>query len=121
MKKIIANKIAELFKLHDYDLTSIKVKKITDVIYNMNPSVTEKSINEFFNFVWQGHFGTLYRTPTSLTNMYYQYRRDNWKPPTPVRIDYGKPNPKAVPLDPERKKRIFKSIDNIGKNENKKK
>ena len=30
MKKLIANKIIELFRLHDYDYTAEKIKKIAD-------------------------------------------------------------------------------------------
>ena len=110
MIKIIAKHIADLYELHDYDITPDKLKRLAGIINRMNPNATEKQVNEFFAFVLQGQFGTLYKSPTCLTSMYYTYRKDNWVPPQ-NRPDYGDLSHVTPAPMPES---LRKRIDRIG-------
>ena len=110
MIKLIAIKIAELYELHDYVITPKKLKILAGIIHKMSPTATEKQINEFFNFVMQGQYGILYKSPTCLTSMYYTYRKDNWKPPK-NREDYGVFNKLGAPMPESLRQRM----SNIGK------
>ena len=98
MKKIIASYIMALYKLHEYEISKDKLKALAEIIYDANPSVNEKTIKEFFRFVKQGQYGVLYRVPTSLTSMYYMYRKDNRQLPHVIKDDFGLISEDAIPM-----------------------
>ena len=92
MNKIIANEIASLYKFHEFDISPGKLKRLAEIIYQMNPNANEKIIKEFFRFAEQGQYGMLYKNPTCLTTMYNTYRKDNKRPHYFRHFDDEKPS-----------------------------
>lgn len=106
MKKMIAKEIASLYKFHEFDITPEKLKRLAEIIYQMNPNVEDKIVKEFFRFVEQGEYGILYKNPTCLTSMYSTYRKDNRKPHYYRRFTFDEPSETAIHM-PESLKKKF--------------
>jgi len=62
-----------LFDWHEYEVSKEKINEICQVFEKSNPKITDEKIIDFIEQVKSGKFGVLYKTPTSITSMFYKH------------------------------------------------
>jgi hypothetical protein len=70
----ISNKIVDLYDFHSYEVPKERIVELTKLILKAEPGITEDEVDLFFEKVKLGEYGTLFKAPSALMNMFQQHR-----------------------------------------------
>jgi hypothetical protein len=74
-KSVIAVLVKGVYDFNEYEISKLKVKEMTEVIYDLAVinKISINKINSFFTDIRYGKYGMIYRAPSDLIAKFYKY------------------------------------------------